>query len=305
MYHLTIMNANADIERTGRLVVPVPDGALEVFVTGRLDPRRPVICTAHPAVVYGEAIGRLAAELSGTSAVCVNPRGVGGSSPVWRDLACEHLLGAMVDDLEAVRIRLGLEQWTFWGMSGGAWLAMTYAVRHPTSLAGIVLESGCDCFRTLLVDPESRLSPFHPAWRPALEAAGLIDPDSHADTGDPTATEWREVDGVPPVFCRRSGPALYVSAVPDTPEVRAGMPLLWSIDLRSVLSVIRVPALVIAGGSDRITPIPRVRALHEAIPGSAWLVIEGGGHVPMTARPPALAAAVQGFQTDVLSAPLR
>lgn len=297
------MAGHTDANRIDRRLIPVSEGALEVFIAGRLDPHRPVVCTAHPALLYGEGTARLAADLSGACVVCVNPRGIGGSSPVWSRLAYEQVLGAMVKDFEAVRRRLAIGRWTFWGMSGGAWLAMVYAVRHPKSLEGVILESGCDCFRTLLADPASMLSPFHPAWRPALESAGLIDPDSHAGMGSPSATEWRDVEGVPPVFCRLGGPALCVSAVPATPEVRAGMPLLWSIDLRAVLPGIRVPTLVIAGGSDRVTPVPRVRALHDAIRGSAWLVIEGGGHVPMTARPPVLAATVQRFLSDVRSSP--
>lgn len=271
-------------------------------MAGSREPREPVVCTAHPALVYGEGASGLLNDLSGARAVCVNPRGVGASSPVWSGLAYEHVLDAMVDDLEAVRQRLGIGQWTFWGMSGGAWLAMAYAVKHPASLDGIILESGCDCFRTLLADPASLLSPYHPTWRPVLESAGLVASDSHCDIGDPAATEWRAVNGVPPVFCRRGGPALCVSAVPATPEVRASMPLLWSIDLRAVLPDIRMPALVIAGGSDRITPVPRVRALHDAIAGSRWLVVDGGGHVPMTTRPQVLSDAVRTFLSSLPTA---
>jgi pimeloyl-ACP methyl ester carboxylesterase len=282
------------VERPRRELVDVPGGSLEVFIGGSPDPDAPMVCAAHPAVVYGEGTASLVADLSGARAVAVNPRGVGLSSPAASQ-SHGRVLAAMTDDLEAARRSLGVGRWTFWGMSGGAWLAMVYAVRHPASLSGIVLESGCDCFRTLLADPASLLSPFHPSWRPALETAGLIDAHSHAETGDPDATEWREVDGVPPVFCRRKGAALCVSAVPATPEVRQGMPLLWSIDLRSWLPKIQTRTLVVAGGADRVTPVPRVRTLHEAIAGSRWLVVEGGGHVPMTARPVAIADAVREF----------
>jgi pimeloyl-ACP methyl ester carboxylesterase len=76
---------------------------------------------------------------------------------------------------------------------------------------------------------------------------------------------------------------------------RAGLPLLWSIDLRAWLRRIRVPTLVIAGLADRITPVPRVRALHDAIAGSRWVAVDGGGHVPMTARPAPVADAVRAL----------
>jgi pimeloyl-ACP methyl ester carboxylesterase len=97
------------------------------------------------------------------------------------------------------------------------------------------------------------------------------------------------------VFRRRDGPALLVSPMPVSAEMRAAMPLLWTLDFRESLREIRTPTLVIGGSSDPIVPPAHVRSLHEAVAGSTCLIVEGAGHVPTTARGGEVARAVRGF----------
>ena len=279
--------------RAERLSVEVPNGFLEV-VAGPVPPALPVVCAAHPAGVFGESAVALLRGMAGASVVCVNPRGIGQSSPPSPG-AARYTLESMADDVDAVRQRLGIARWVFWGMSGGGWLGQACASRYPDSLTGLILESTCSCFRLRLADPVCILSPFHPSWRPALERVGLIAADSHTAAGDADATEWIDVDGVGAVFRRRGGPALLVSPTPVTPEMRAAMPLLWTVDLRGSLRQIRAPTLVIGGSADPIAPLPHVRSLHDAIAGSTLLTVDGGGHVPTTARSPEVREAVRSF----------
>jgi pimeloyl-ACP methyl ester carboxylesterase len=96
-----------------------------------------------------------------------------------------------------------------------------------------------------------------------LATRGLIASDSHADLGDPDSTEWTSVDGVGSVFRRRDGPALLVSPMPPSPEMRRVMPLLWTIDARGWLSAVRTPTLVLCGSSDPVLPVSHAVALLE------------------------------------------
>jgi pimeloyl-ACP methyl ester carboxylesterase len=280
-----------------RRLVDVPGGALEVFLVGDVNAGGSVVGAAHPAGVFGASAAELLWHTAGTSAVCVNPRGIGGSTPARSESG--EGLESMVDDLDAVRRSLGLSAWTFWGMSGGGWLGLEYASRYPRALDALILESVCACFRARLADPACILSPFHPSWRPALEAQGLLDVASHQDPpGNPDATEWIDVAGVGAVFRRRGGPALLVSPMPVSVEMRAAMPALWPLDYRERLARIRTPTLVIAGSADPIAPLPHVRALHEGIAVSRFLAVEGGGHVPTTARGAEVTQAVRSFLRD-------
>lgn len=285
--------ANLDLETpVDHDFIAGPAGRLEIFAGG-LEDRLPVVCAAHPAGVFGEDAVRLLSGIAGTRVVCVNPRGLGASARgPWGDP--DHGFGPMVDDLDAVRRHLGLVRWAFWGMSGGGWLGLEYADRVPEALAGLILESVCPAFRLRLADPECLLSPFHPAWRPALEDQGLIDLRSHLEAGDPWDTEWQEVESVGAVFRRRDGPALLVSPMPVAAEMAAAMPLLWAAEFRPALCRIDTPTLILAGSADPLVPLAHVRALHEGIAGSRLAVVEGAGHVP-TANGGPVTEAVRTF----------
>ena len=263
------------------------------------------IATAHPAEGCAARTAELLGGAADATVVCVNPRGLGASSPppvIDRGRPADDALVAMVDDVEDVRQQLGAPPWVFWGMSGGGWLGQLYARRHPAALAGLILESTCPCFRTRLADPSCLISPFHPSWRAALTAVDLLDPASHDQVGDARDTEWVDVDGVGAVFRRRNGPALLVSPMAVSREMRRIMPALWSFDATAWLAELAVPTLVIGTTADPVVPLERSHALHEAIAGSAFAVIDGGGHVPVNDPRPeiadAVAEAVRRFLSD-------
>lgn len=282
-------------QTNGQQRIAVQGAQIEVFQLGQLGQVEQsagalVVAAAHPASVFSADTARLLAGTTQTSVVCINPRGLGGSSPA-DDVSFER----MVDDIESVRRQLGLPRWVFWGMSGGGWLAQLYARRHPDALAGIIVESACACFRDRLADPTCALSPFFPAWREPLQARGMLIEGSHANPSPADDSEWTEVDGVGLVFRRRGGAALLVSPMPVGPDMERAMPALWTFDSRDWLGELCTPALVIAGSADPVVPVHRVRALHQALPGSTFVVIEDGEHVPSAEGRPEAVEAVRAF----------
>jgi 3-oxoadipate enol-lactonase len=240
-----------------------------------------IICAAHPVDDFDDKTAALLGEAAGARVICVNPR--------------RPTLEGMVDELEAARRRAGVARWTFWGMSGGGWLGQLYAHRYPDALDGLIVESCCACFRLRLADPTCLISPFHPLWQAKLAARGLLAAGSHDEVGDPARTEWIEVPEVGAVFRRRGGPALLVSPMPASPVLRDTMPLLWAADTRAALPHLRLPTLVVCGSADPVVPVAHARAVHEAIAGSRFVVVEGAGHVPVTEKRPEVAAAVRAW----------
>jgi pimeloyl-ACP methyl ester carboxylesterase len=275
-------------QRTTRELVDVGGATLETFRTG--EATGTLIGAAHPARVFSADTAQLLAGIAQTHVLCLNPRGLGGSSPPR-----QTDFDAMVEDIEAARRKLGLTRWVFWGMSGGGWLAQIYARRHPEALAGIIVESACTSFRERLSDPACALSPFFHAWRVVLRARGLLHEESHVDPSPIENPEWMDVEGVGQIFHERGGPALLVAPAPLDEPMKRAMPLLWTFDSRDWIENVRVPALVIAGGADSVVPVHRVRAVHEAIPGSTFVVVPDGGHVPSAERRPLAADAVRAF----------
>lgn len=66
-------------------------------------------------------------------------------------------------------------------------------------------------------------------------------------------------------------------------------------DVREELSEIAIPALVICGGDDRMTPAAYGRDLAAGIPGARLLIIEEAGHYVTLEQPQTVAAAMSGL----------
>lgn len=282
-----------------RELVGVTEGQLELYRTPGSS-KRPLLVAAHPACRYSADTATLLADLSQLPSVCVNPRGLGASTA-----AARVDFGLMVRDLEAVREKLGLRPWIFWGMSGGGWLALAYAHLAPQGLRGIIVESACVCFRERLLDPECALSPWFPTWERALRARGLLREALSLPRALPADTEWFEVPGVGQVLRERGGRALLVSPMPLDADMRRAMPLLWSFDAREWIHTVQTPALVIAGSGDPVVPVHRVRAVHEALAQSTFALVDGGGHVPSSERHASAVQAARSFVAAVNEAPSR
>jgi pimeloyl-ACP methyl ester carboxylesterase len=69
-------------------------------------------------------------------------------------------------------------------------------------------------------------------------------------------------------------------------------------DLALRYGEIRLPVLILWGAHDEIVPIEVGRRLHEAIPGSSFVVVENCGHIPHEECPPVALRAVLDFLGD-------
>lgn len=69
--------------------------------------------------------------------VLFDQRGCGRSTPHAE--VGENTTGHLVQDMEAIRERLGVERWILFGGSWGSGLALRYAQSHPERVAGIVV----------------------------------------------------------------------------------------------------------------------------------------------------------------------
>lgn len=79
---------------------------------------------------------------------------------------------------------------------------------------------------------------------------------------------------------------------------------LLELDLRHALEHIAVPALVLAGDVDRLTPPASSVALKRALPDARMVLFRGAGHCTMLERPDQFNEVVEGFVEEVLSGSL-
>lgn len=68
-------------------------------------------------------------------------------------------------------------------------------------------------------------------------------------------------------------------------------------DQREALKQTRVPTLVLCGALDTVCPPQRHELMHELIPGSRLVLIDGAGHLPVLERPEATNDAMEEWLT--------
>ena len=80
-----------------------------------------------------------------------------------------------------------------------------------------------------------------------------------------------------------------------------GLAELLETDLRHVLPRLNVPALVVVGEHDRVTPAASGIELAAALPDGRFVLLEGAGHIAMMERPDELDRQIRRFAGTVLA----
>jgi class 3 adenylate cyclase len=201
-----------------------------------------------------------------TRLLLFDKRGMGMSDRVPGTTTLEERM----DDIRAVMDAVGSERAAIMGESEGGPLAMLFAAAHPMRTTGLILQGA---------EVRERRDAEWP-WGENDEAefeeymASLAEKWGHGgwfrylvpSVGD---VEWgRE-------WTRR----LEVhSATPAAWEAFARMA--FDIDVRHVVPAINVPTLVIHAVDDQICHVENARFLARTIPGSRYVELPGGDHVP-------------------------
>jgi pimeloyl-ACP methyl ester carboxylesterase len=253
-----------------------------------------IVGAAHPLDRFSEASARFLAEISGAAVICINgPDVLDGTTPSVR----RETLDISVDLIEAVRVKLDLSPWLFWGMSGGGWLAQLYARKYPEALGGILLESSCASFLRRLSDPDCIMSPLNVAWRHALESIAPGDEHALSEPIGSDDLEWLRVSGLGELCRRRGGGviAVFPEPIAISQAMRASMAEFCSFDSRPWLSELKTRALVVAGSLDQVAPVAHSRYIHERLRDSRFVAVTGGGHVPSQGKGAQCVQAIQEF----------
>jgi pimeloyl-ACP methyl ester carboxylesterase len=200
-----------------------------------------------------------------------------GTAPLGAD---EPSLDLVADDLARLLDDGGVERAVVGGLSMGGYVAMAFARRHGDRLAGLLL---ADTKATVDTDParanreriaravEARMSVQLLADERIEE--GLLGPAT-----DPalTARVRAMIAEAPPSAVAWAQRAM--AARGDSLEVLAG---------------VRVPAAVIVGEADTVTPLSEARMMAEALPDAELTVIPAVGHLSSLEAPETFDAAVR------------
>jgi proline iminopeptidase len=206
-----------------------------------------------------------------------------------------YTLDENVEDMEALRLHLGLGPIVSIGTSYGGMVAMAHAARYPAAVSHLILivtaaHSGFIARADAIV--AERGTPAQQAMLARLWAGELTTPEQ--------LREYYVVMG--PLYARSHDEAAAAATRgrgTNSPEPlnRAFAPggFLRSYDIRPELPKIAAPTLVIGGRHDWICAPEFSEEIHRLIPGSDLRIFEESSHSIRVDEPQTLLDAIKGF----------
>jgi proline iminopeptidase len=253
---------------------PTGCGTLAYEERGSGDPI--IVLAGGPGMnpAYVEPVARSLAA-GGRRAVLLHQRGTGKSAAA---ISCRDrmTLAGAIDDLDDLRVNLGLKKLTLAGHSFGAMLAMAYAQRHPDRVSGLLLiDSGpikSSSFPTEEAAIRARLTPAEQAALiKAKDGAAAEKIERYAVFAHAENAELleRSISADEPLWYEAAGDLLG--------------PELARFDVSRGLQAAPAPVIMIFGRRDPgFFTAEQIRSLH---PQAALIVIEDAGHYPWLEAP--------------------
>lgn len=185
-------------------------------------------------------------------------------------------LGALLDEL-------GCDEVVVAGLSMGGYIAFELLRQTPERVAGLVLADT----RAEPDDEQGRARRRQQQERARAEGlAALAREYSVALLSERTRTEQPELVDEVIAWIERTPPAGFVGglqAIMDRPDSSAD------------LAATKVPALIVVGEHDALTPPHHARTMHELISGSELIVVPGAGHLSALENPGIFNEALAAF----------
>lgn len=250
--------------------------------------------------------------------VLFDQRGAGKSTPLgeYRN----NTTPLLIDDIEKIRVMLGIQQWLVFGGSWGSTLALAYGEAHPERCLGFILRGIFLCTRAEVDWFVNGMGYFYPEIHqrfaeaiPVEERGDLLqayvkrlfcdDPAIYMEA----ARNWSRYEG----SCLFLKPQAEAIASFESDEVSLGIGRLEAhymqhgafMDddalIRNIAKIRHLPAVIVQGRYDVICPPVSAYRLHQAWPEAAYHVIADAGHAAMEPGiASALVQATEDFKTQ-------
>jgi len=251
-----------------------------------------------PGLGLDHSYYRLAEPLlrSHVETVGIDLRGIGQSR---KDLA-EYTAELWADDLAALIVELGLGSAHVLGSSLGGTIALAMGVRHPDKVRSLTIVGGfSEITRSVELNYALRkkliakigmgeeLAEFMGLWIMTRE---FVDSE-----------EGHKVFEASKANVKKNSPELYVRFLDSILRLGRRQPGEAIPPLTAAINQITAPTLVLCADNDHFIPASLSKLIAERVPGSRYLEIPGGGHIPFIEKPKESVGAVVQFIRSLAS----
>ncbi|GGS71580.1 hydrolase [Planobispora rosea] len=257
---------------------------------------RPLVCVPGGPMQASAYLGDLGGLSARHPLALLDLRGT-GESAVPADPA-SYRCDRQAEDVEALRVHLGLDRLDLAGHSAGAAVALLYAARYPDRVGRLVLITPsprvvdleiADLDRRECAEPR-RGEPWFPGAFAAFERIW---------SGRATEDDW---EAITPFFHGRWDAAAQAHAARGASQKNADAAAVYysagAFDpeaVRSALARLRAPVMLVAGEYDVALPPKRAAEYAGLFPGAELAVLPGGGHYPWLDDPGWFTETLAGF----------
>ncbi len=212
--------------------------------------------------------------------ICFDNRGSGFSDKPDENYTIDTFVADTVSLLDA----LNIDKTHIVGVSLGGMIAQKLALDYPDRVTSLVLCS------TVFGGPNTVLPPMH-VLQFMAQPAGTAEERFAQGVKNSFTPEFIEKNQTEIQFLKQK---MSENRQPDYAYRRQVMaPLGFNVELR--LTQLKMPVLVVAGGSDQAVPVENARRLAQHIPNSTLHILERAGHLCFVEEPDAFNQLVIDF----------
>lgn len=187
-------------------------------------------------------------------------------------------LDAWLSDMETVVDAAGLDKFVLFGFSQGCAVSVAYVARHPDKVSRLILYGG---FATGPNKP-----PNMPAQDRERYAAMIKLMQLGWGADDPTFRQLFTSSMIPTATREEQDAFNELQRLSASPECAVRyMKAVADLDVRSLLSSVKVPTLVLHTRDDQRVPVALGRELAAGIPNSRFVSLPGRDHIPLEHSP--------------------
>jgi 3-oxoadipate enol-lactonase len=195
----------------------------------------------------------------------------------------EHSIDLMASDVQRLLESMSVGRAVVVGLSMGGYVAMALYRRKPSLFRGLVLADT----RATSDTAEARARRYKSAERAERDGSSAIAEDMIPVLLGPTTLQTRQevVTRVRSIIQSNSAVAI----------ARAQRAMAERLDSTELMQSVSVPALIIAGSEDGLTPPSEAEKLRDSIPGARFEALYAAGHLSNLEQPEHFSDAVERF----------